>query len=345
MNLRRLLLAAAAVFAGLIQAAAQDRSINLFIWGEYIDPEVVKAFEKETGVRVVESNFSSNEELLAKLQAGGVSYDVITPSDYMVQVMRRQGLLRTLDASKLKGLAGLAEEVKGLAFDPRNEVSVPYKWGSTGIGYLKSRVKPAPTSWADLYDAAKLRKYRGRVSVLDDHREVINGALMYRGLPANSTDPKHLEQVRQVLLRQKPLLAKYDSSAYYESLAAGEIVMAMGYSQEIALAAAENDDVAFVLPKEGATFYMDTMAIPKTAREVEGAHAFIDFLLRPEISAQNANYTQGPSPVAAAQPLVEEAIRTGISYQRPPAATRVLINDVGEEEERLNVLWTEIKAK
>jgi spermidine/putrescine transport system substrate-binding protein len=263
----------------------------------------------------------------------------------MVRVMRRQGLLRPLDKANLPNLAGLAPEVTGHAFDPDNSYSVPYKWGVTGIGYNRKLVRKAPESWADLLEPDRLKPYEGLVSMLDDQREVIGAALVYLGLSNNSTNPEDLARAAAVLRAQKPFVAKYDSSAYYQSLASGEIALALGYSQEIALAQQDNPDIEFAIPKEGATFYLDNLAIPTTSKHPAAAEQFINFILRPEISARIANFTQGPSPVAAAKAMIDPAVLGGIAYRLPPQGRQLLIDDVGEAESLYNDVWTELKGR
>jgi spermidine/putrescine transport system substrate-binding protein len=341
-----LLALATASFAPVLRAEEPlAKELNLFIWGDYIDPEVLADFEKEFGVKVVESNFDSNESMLSKVESGAVAYDVVTPSDYMVRVMRRQGLLQPLDHANIPNLKGLAPEVQSLEFDPKNEISVPYKWGVTGIGYNKKLVKTPPTGWADLLDPKRIAPYKGMIGMLDDQREVIGGALVLLGLSNNTTSPADIAKAREVLLAQRPFVAKYDSSAYYQSLASGELAMALGFSQEIALAAQENPDIEFVIPKEGATFYMDTLAVPKSSKNKRTAEIFINFILRPEISARIANFTQGPSPVEAAKPLIDESVRNGIAYRLPPPDKRLLLDDVGDSEKLYGDLWTELKTQ
>lgn len=346
----RFLALAATAAASLVGApplpAAEPlaKEINLFIWGDYMDPDVLKDFEKEFGVTVIESNFDSNESMLSKVESGAVDYDVITPSDYMVRVMKRQGLLQALDHANLPNLKGLAPEVSGLPFDPKNEVSVPYKWGVTGIGYNKAKVKKVPDSWADLLDPKRIEAYKGQISMLDDQREVIGSALTLLGFSSNTKDAGEIAKAKEILFAQKPYVAKYDSSAYYQSLAAGETVIALGYSQEIALAAQDNPDIEFAIPKEGATFYMDTLVIPKSSKKKATAETFINYLLRPEVSARIANFTQGPSPVEAAKPLIDEKIRTGISYRLPPEGKRLMIDDVQDAEKLYGDVWTALKT-
>lgn len=346
--LRTLIASTAAILAVSPAALAESptpRVLNLFIWGDYIDPGVLRDFERESGIRVVESNFDSNESMLAKVESGAVAYDIITPSDYMVRVMSRMNLLQPLNHELIPNIAGLAPEMRDLAFDPQARFSVPYKWGVTGIGYNKTMVSTAPTSWGDLFDPQRIRPLRGLISMLDDQRETIGAALVYLGFSNNSTSQVELNRARDVLRAQKRFVAKYDSSAYYQSLASGEIAMALGYSQEIALAQAENPDIEFVIPREGATLYVDNLAIPRTSRNVEAAHAFINFILRPEISARIANFTRGPSPIAQAKSMIDEAVLNGIAYRLPPPELRLMIDDVGEAERLYNRIWTEIKGR
>jgi len=318
-------------------------TLNLFIWEEYLDPEVKEDFRKETGIRIIESNFGSNEDMLAKLQAGA-SFDVIVPSDYMVQVMRRMNLLHPLDHAQIPNSSNLDDWFHRFKYDPKHQHSIPFQWSTTGIAYNKKQVSPAPDSWAYLFDPVKAAPFKGRISLLNDPREVIGAALLHLGHPLNSTDPAHLARAEALLRAQKPFIAKYDSESFEDSLAAAETVIAHGWSGEIAVAQTENPDIAFVLPKEGAIVFVDNLAIPASAKNKDAAHRFINYLLRPEVAAKIANYTLYGSANKAALPLIDEEVKNGPGFLHPDNVPLHEIEDLGEATALYDQLWTRLKA-
>lgn len=324
-------------------SADQASTLNLFIWEEYLDPEVKEAFRKETGIRIVESNFGSNEDMLAKLQAGA-SFDVIVPSDYMVQVMRRMNLLLPLDHSQLPNIVHIDDWLHRFKYDPGHKFSIPFQWSTTGIAYNKKQVSPAPDSWAFLFDPVKAAPFKGRMSLLNDPREVIGAALLHLGHPLNSTDPAHLAQAEALLLAQKPLIAKYDSESFEDSLAAAETVIAHGWSGEFAVAQSENPDIAFILPKEGAVIFVDNLAIPASAKNKEAAYQFINYLLRPEVAAQIAHYSLYGTANKSALPLIDDKVKNGPGFLRPDGVPLHEIEDLGEATALYDQIWTRLKA-
>jgi spermidine/putrescine-binding protein len=320
--------------------------LHLYNWDNYIDPALLKDFEKETGVKVIEDKFASNEELLAKLQSGAAGYDVAVPSDYMVRIMVRQNLLAPLDHKNLPNLKNLAPRFRNPAYDPKHAYSVPYLWGTSGIGYNRKAMamQGAPTGWDDLFNPNKLKRVRGRVSMLNDMREAIGAALIYRGYSPNSTDPKQLEAAREVLVNQKPFLAKYDSEAYKESLASGETWMVHGWSGELFAARKTNPDIAYALPKEGTFLFVDNFVIPKGAKQKASAEAFINFMLRADVAARNSSTLRYPTPNEAAHKLIDPKLE-GASYTLPANVRFYSLEDLGEAGRLYEKIWTEVKAR
>ncbi len=322
------------------------RTLYLFNWADYMNPEILADFEQEFGVRVVEDRFASNEDLIAKLQAGGGGYDVAVPSDYAVRIMIRQGLLTRLNHANLPNLKHIAARFRSPAYDPGNTYSVPYLWGVTGLGYSRKGTNMAgpPRSWDDVFNPDKLKRYRNRVSMLNDMREVIGAALIYRGHPPNSTDPAALAEARQVLLTQKPFLAKYDSEAYEDSLAAGETVIAHGWSGEFFQAQKDNPDIGFTVPKEGTFLFVDNLVIPRTSRNPYTAEVFINYLLRPDVAAKNAAFLRYPTPNQAALERIDPKLE-GPHFRVPSGIRLYSIEDLGAVAgRRYEQLWTELKA-
>lgn len=331
---------------GLAACGESQKTLHLFNWDNYLSPEVMRDFEKEFGVRVVEDKFASNEDMLAKLQAGASGYDVVVPSDYAVRIMVRQGLLAKLDHQNLPNLKHLAPRFRNPTYDPQLDHAVPYLWGTSGIGYsIKgTRTAGAPSGWDDLFNPDKLRRYKGRVSMLNDMREAIGAALIYKGYSPNSTNPAELEAAKKVLLAQKPLLAKYDSEAYEDSLVAGETMLSHGWSGEVFTAQKDNDDIGFVVPKEGSFLFVDNMAILKTSKQKLLAEQFINYLLRPEVAAKNSSFLSYPTPNAAAKPLLDPKAK-GANYELPAKVKLYSIEDIEAAGALYEKIWTDVKAK
>jgi spermidine/putrescine-binding protein len=341
-----LLLAAALVVGGVVAITFDTaKTLRIFIWEDYIDPEVYRLFEREFGVKVIEDNYASNEDMRAKLQAGGVLYDLVVPSDYMVTLLRKDGLLLELDLRRIPNLMNITTRFRDPPYDPGHRYSVPYQWGITGIGYNKSQVTPPPTSWADLFQPARIERYKNRISMLNDMREVIGAALIALGYSPKSADPQQLAQAQELLQQQKPLLAKYDSESFKDSLASGETVLAQGWSGDIAMAQTQNPEIEFAVPREGTFIFVDNWAIPKGARHQELAEAFINFVLRPEISATIVNHVRYASVNEAAPPLIKAEILQGLSYRVPEGTKLWWLGDLGRANELYERVWLELKGR
>ena len=321
------------------------KSLRIFIWEEYIDPEVYQLFEHEFGAKVIEDNYGSNEDMRAKLQAGGAVYDLVVPSDYMVVLLRKEDLLLPIDLTRIPNLRYLGERFRDPPYDPGHHYSVPYQWGITGIGYNKSQVMPPPARWADLFEPAWIEPYKNRISMLNDMREVIAAALVASGRSPESSDPQHLVHAQALLLRQKPFLAKYDSESFEDSLASGETVLAQGWSGEIAMAQAQNPDVAFVVPAEGTFVFVDNWAIPKGAQQKELAMEFMNFVLRPEISAMIVNHARYASVNEAAKVFIKPEILNGPSYYWPESTKLWWLHDFSDAGRLYERVWLELKGR
>jgi spermidine/putrescine transport system permease protein len=329
-------------FALVGAPAPAGRTLNLYIWSNYIAPETLTRFEKRLGVRVNVDLYDSNEALLAKLSAGNAGYDVVCPSDYSVQVLLAQGLLRPLDHSALPHFENLDPAFLDRPYDPGNRHSVPYFWGTTGIAYDTRRVTGAIDSWNALWD----ERYAGRILMLDDAREAIGAALKRRGLSLNSKDPAELERARADLAQQKPLVRAYSSTNFDDVLLSGDVWLAQGWSGQFAKVMSENPAIAYVVPKEGATLFIDNLAIPKDAPSPALAHAFIDFTLEAEIAAEICRTMHYSSPNRAAMALLPPEIRGNPATFPPPDVVErlELIRDMGEATVLYDRLWTEVKT-
>lgn len=324
-------------------------TVSFYNWSDYIDPAILEMFQEECGVTVIYDTFSSNEDLLAKLQAGATGYDLIVPSDYMVSIMIQLGLLKELDHANIPNLANLAETFQDPPYDPGNRYSIPYQWGTAGIGYDADVVEPAPTSLAAIFDPAQAEQYAGRISLLNDSREVIGAALKYLGYSVNSTDPDQLEEAKQTILAIKPYVVTFDSDTYSDLLVSGETVLGHGWNGGYYQAIFENEDrnFGFVVPEEGLTLFTDCLAVPASAPNPYTAEVLINYLLDPEIGAMITNFTYFASPNEAALPYIDEEVKNDPGIYPPDEVIERMefIEDVGEATALYERIWTEIKAE
>lgn len=324
-------------------AGPGEKKLNVYIWSEYLPKEVIEEFTRRTGIEVRYDLYDSNEAVLAKLESGVADYDLVVPSDYMVRILIHQKLLRPLEKSRLKNLGNLDPRFLDKAYDPGNAYSIPYVWGTTGYGYDRTKVPGDPDSWAPLFDA----RNRGQILMLDDMRECFAVALKYLGHSLNSTDPTVLRQARDLLLKQKALVKTYNSGDYENILAAGDVWISHGYNGQLAKVVAENPKrFAYVLPKEGATLWIDSVCLPARARNVASIYAFLDYLLEPEVDARIIDAIRYASPNLAARRFIDPAILADPAVYPTDAALAhcELIEDIGDATTILDEYWTEIKS-
>ena len=321
--------------------------LHVYNWSEYIDPEIYADFEEEFGVKVIEDTFSSNEDLLAKLQAGATGYDIIVPSDYMVTIMRELELLAALDYDNIPNFDNVDDVFLDPPYDPDNQYCVPYQWGTTGLGYDAEVFEEAPDSWAYLFDPALASQHAGKISMLNDPREAFAAALKYLGYSLNSTDEAQLAEAKDLLVQQKQWVATYDSDGFEDLLAAGETELAHAWSGDIFAAAEEAEQIWYIIPKEGGVIWTDNLCIPKTAPSQYTAEVFMNYLLRPEVGAKITNYTWFGSPNKASEEFIDAEILDEPAIYPPPEVMDKLefIRDVGEATAIYERIWTEIKTE
>lgn len=330
-----------------------DKELNIYNWADYIDPEVLKDYEKTYNVKITVDNYASNEELLTKLQAGASGYDVIFPTDYMIANMIDLKLLAKLDKKALPNLANIDPFNMNPWFDPNTEYCAPYMWGVTGIGYLASLEKP-PTSWGALFDPEQARYYKehGGINILDDQREVISALLKYLGYSVNDTDPKHLAEARDTILKVLPLFHSFNSTDYQDTLLIPKEVSVshawIGDVMKANMSTATQDnpkgDWKFIVPKEGAVRFQDGICVPATSKRQATAEHFINFLLDAKNAARNSNTTGYPSTNKAARQFITPELLEIVP------STDVLeklewIRPLDDEAAKLyDQTWTEIRA-
>lgn len=289
--------------AGAVSSSGKN-VVNVYNWTEYISDDVLKAFTKETGIDVVYSTFDSNEAMYAKLKLMGNSgnYDVIFPGTDFVDKMRKENMLEVIDHNKLSNFKHLNNSFLDVDFDPENKFSVPYLWGSSGIGVNTKRIDLSTiTSWDDLW----LPEYRGRVMLMNDLRDVFALGLLTLDLPVTTQDPKHIKAAYEKLAKMMPNVRTFNSDAPRMPFLEGETYLGMVWNGEVIMAQDQGmPELDFVYPKEGAIMWMDNMSIPKNAKNLENAYTFIDFLLRPENSAIISEEIGYGSPSEAAKALM-----------------------------------------
>jgi spermidine/putrescine transport system substrate-binding protein len=330
--------------AAMVEPASQ---IVVYNWSEYIDPEIYTQFEQETGIKVVEDNFSSNEELYAKLKGGATGYAMIVPSDYYVAIMKKEGMLAELDQSKIPNLSNLATRFTQVPYDTGNQYCIPYQWGTTGIGYLDGQVDE-PTSWSVFFDPDPNSPAYGRTTMLDDPRETFAAALIYLGYDINTTDEAQLQEAKDLLIKAKPALSGYDSDTYEDLVASEENLMAHGWNGDFLVAQEDNEDVAYTIPQEGGVVWVDNMCIPATATPEEklAAEMLMDFILRPDMGAMLSNFTYYASPNKAAEDLLDADFLSDPAVYPPPEVMDKLqyITEVGDAQSLYERLWDEVKS-
>ena len=326
-----------------------SKELNIYAWSEYIPQDLLDAFAKEYKVKVNYDTYASNEEMLAKLQAGKTSYDVIIPSDYAIGIMIGQKMLEPIDLDHIPNFVNIDDALKNPAYDPGNKYSVPYQWGTTGIAVNTAKVTKEIKKFADLWDPA----FKGKLVLPDDEREVIGIALQVLGYDKNSIDPAQLEAAKKKLIELKPNIKLYDSDSPKTALLSGEATVGVVYNGEATLAHQENAKITYVLPEEGAGLWYDNLAVPKGAPHKDAATAFINFVLRPDMSVMITKEFPYSNANKAALELLKtedpEAFKAYMEFPgtNPPAAAvknAKLVIDVGDATVLWDKIWTEVKG-
>ncbi len=317
-------------------------TLNVYNWGDYIDTQVLKDFEKEYGIKINYEMYSNNEEMLAKIQAGGTNYDVIFPSEYMIEAMIKQNLLLPLDKNNLSNFNNIGEEFKNLPFDENNKYSVPYFWGTMGIIYNTKKVTEKVDSWDMLWNP----KYKGDIVMIDSSRDTIGITLKKLGYSLNTRNLKELEAAAKTLIKQKPLVKAYEVDAYKDMMIGEEAAMALAWSGDAMLLIDENPNLAYAIPKEGTNLWFDCMAIPKTSKHKKEAELFINYMMRPDVAAKCAEYVGYATANKEGMKLLpKEVIENDLAYPKGNIFERgEVFIDLGEFTTEYDRVWTEIKS-
>jgi spermidine/putrescine transport system substrate-binding protein len=332
--------------AAACEVGETDGDLAFYNWSDYMDPALIDAFEEEYGVTVTEDFYPSNEELFARVESGGAQYDVIVPSDYMVDIMIQEELLLALDFDAIPNVANLDDDFTDPPYDPGLEFSVPYQWGTTGLGVDLDVVGDVEASWDLVFDPDTARNLGGRISLLDDPRETMGAALYWLGYDPNTTDEGELQEAADVISQAREWTAAFTSDQYSELLLGGETVVAHGYSGNFLDNFGDDESYAYLIPEEGATIWTDNLAILATTSAPCTAHTFIDFILDAENGAQLSNWTYYASPNEAAREFLDpEVLENPAIFPDEEMMDRLFfLEDTGDTEILFTDLFTQAKS-
>ena len=336
-----ILIAFSACAMGSASASAEE--LTVFNWFDYIDPAVIDLFEEETGITVKYVNFTTNEEMYTKLEAGAGTYDVIFPSEYMIERMIAHDMLEELDLSAMPNFANVMDRLKDPSYDPGNRFSVPYMWGTLGYLYNTEMVDEELTSWSALFD----EKYAGNVIMMNSMRDSIGLALKYLGYSMNTRNEAELNEAKDLLIKQKQdkIQCGYLLDETKDKMVGGEAAIGVVYSGDAQYAIEKNENLVYVVPEEGSNIWVDGMCIPKGSKNVEGAMKFIDFLCREDIAAMNFDYIYYCSPIQAVVDGLdeEEAAQSTINPSEDVVSRCEYFNDVEDVMSLYENVWMEIR--
>jgi spermidine/putrescine transport system substrate-binding protein len=342
---RKLLSIAVALFCAT-SAWAQQHKLNVFIWSEYIDPQIIAQFEKEFDCKVTLDLYEDNESMVAKLQGGGVSlYDIVVPSDYIIPSMLAQKLLAPLRPANLPNLKNLNPQFANREFDPGNKFTVPYFWGTVGIFIRREPGEKIDETWGLMFDPAK---QIGSFLMMDDTRSCIGAALRYKGYSVNSTDKKQLREVRDLLLEAKKRSLGFEGGVGGKNKVLARVCkLAMVFNGDAVRGTKEDPDTYYFIPREGSDIWLDNLCIPAKAPHRDLAEKFINFILDPKIGAQNANAMSYATPNKAAEEFINPAdLKNPAIYPTPKTMKNLeFMKDLGAKNPWYDELWTSIKSK
>ena len=335
-------------FFGLMSGCSKETGEKVYVynWGEYMDPEVRDAFEEETGIKVVYDEFEQNEEMYAKIKANAVQYDVVCPSDYMIQKMIDEDLLAEIDYNNLPNISNIdpAYLESSKSFDPENKFSVPYCWGTLGILYNKTMVNAPINSWDALFD----KTYKGNILMIDSVRDAFAIALCDLGYDLNTTDETQLEEAKQLLKKQFPLVQAYVVDQVRDKMIGGEAALGVIYSGEAIFTQRENPDLVYVVPDEGSNVWIDGWVIPKNCRNKKNAEAFINYMCDADIALKNFEYITYSTPNKAAREMItdEDIKNSEVAFPKQTVLDRCrTFKYLGADIEAIyNDKWNEVKS-
>lgn len=317
--------------------------LNVYNWGDYIDESVIKDFEKEYGIKVNYETYDTNESMYTKIKSGGSNYDVCIPSDYMIQKMINEDMLEKIDFNNVTEYKNIDDKFKNLAFDSKDEYSVPYMWGTFGIVYNSTTVKETVDSWDILWN----EKYKGEIVMFNSLRDTIAISLKRLGYSINSVNTKEIEEAKKELVAQKPLVRAYVVDEVKDIMRQGEAAMAVVWSGDAVTLLNENPDLKYAIPKEGSNKWFDSMVIPKGAKNKKEAELFINYMTRPDVAKKNVEYIGYSTPNKEAYKLLDEETRNNkAAYpDKESLKNSEVFTDLGENIRYYDKAWTEVIAK
>lgn len=329
------------------QPTSKAFSKQLYIYTQYgyTDDEILARFTQETGIKAVADVFDSNEAMLARLQAGGGgTYSIIYPSEYMVQKMVELEMLTPLDFSRITGMDRLFPRFLNPNYDSGNRHSLPVSWGTTGLIYNKKKLQDIPEDWSYLWEHKK--ELSKRMTLLNDIREVMGATLRMLGYSYNSTNPQHIQDAYEKLRELKPSVASFTTDTWRDQMLSGDLLIAMCYSSDANEIMKENADLQYVLPKSGSSLWIDTIAIPKTAANIEGAYAWINFMLQPDVTAQICQRLSFATASRAAFNLLPPEVQSNPSLFPPESLLELCegLAPVGDFSEVYDRYWTQLTS-
>ncbi|MBD1926924.1 extracellular solute-binding protein [Trichocoleus sp. FACHB-90] len=322
-----------------------SKLLYIYTWAGYTDDNLLNRFTKETGIKVIADVFDSNEAMLARLQAlGGGEYSIIYPSDYTVRKMVDLGLLKELERSRLVGLDRLVPRFQNPIYDPGNRYSIPLSWGTTGLIYNTQKLKQPPEDWNYLWD--NKQTLSNRMTLLSDVREVMGAVLKMMGYPYNSTDPQQIKQAYEKLVILKPAIASFTTDAWKTQILTNDLLLAMCFSADANEVIPENKNLEYVIPKSGSSLWTDTLVIPVTAPNPEGAYAWMNFLLQPDVAAQICERLSFATPNQAAIDLLPEEVRNNPILFPPESRLENCegVAPIGKVAEVYEAYWTRLTS-
>jgi spermidine/putrescine transport system substrate-binding protein len=327
----------------LLPVAQAEGVVNVFNWEDYINPDALTLFETETGIKVNYMRFTTNEDMLVQVRTNPSAFDVIFPSDYAIERFVQEELLMPLDHSLLPNTINIVDWLKNPSYDPANTYSVPYMWGTVGILYDTTRVQGPVDSWKVLFEDT----YKGEVFMLDSFRDSMGLALKYLGYSMNTRNPAELQAATQLLIKQKQdgIVKAYQVDETKDKMVAGEGIMGVVWSGDAQYAINLNEDLAYIVPKEGSNVWVDGMVIPKAAKNPENAHKLINFLSRPDVAQMNTEYIEYSSPNQGAIDLMGEDYLSNpiLNPSRETIDSCEFFHDIQDYITIYNTLWAQVK--
>lgn len=318
-------------------------TLKVYNWGDYIGEEVVQQFEEKYNIKVIYDTFATNEDMYVKLKAGGSDYDVAIPSDYMIKRMIDEGMVNKIDFNNIPNYQYIDSKFKDLAFDPKNEYSVPYMWGTVGIIYNKTMVSDPVDSWNILWD----KKYEKQIFMLDSQRDSIGITLKKLGFSLNTKKLDELEKAKEELIKQKDIVQAYVGDEVKDKMILGEAAMAVVWSGDAVYMKRENTDLEYSIPKEGSNLWFDSMVIPSTSKHQKEAEMFINFMCDTDIAFQNTDYIGYSTPQTETMKMLSEDLLSDIAAYPTDEQLKnsEVFEDLSESIKDYDRIWTEITAK